>query len=671
MKHIHIILWVATCLCLLMGTKASAQQPDPSLWLEPMEQLSMEEGNTYNWEDELQELSRLLHEPLNLNTATRAQLEQFPFLSDVQIENILAYIYQYGQMQTLYELSMVEGMDRTTINRLKPFVCVEPVSHKLSYPSFKTLWKYGKHSLLTQVDVPFYKRDGYRTSYLGPSIYHSLRYTFHYSDVFEAGLTAEKDAGEPFFALYNGKGYDSYSGYFVLRRWGPVQTLAIGDYRLNFGQGLVLGGGLMAGKSFTVATSDYRSTGIRKHGSTDEYNFFRGVAATIDVMPCLQVSAFYSYRLLDGVVRGDTIASIQTNGLHRTRKEADKRRAATLQMAGGHVAYQQGAFWLGVTGIYYGFDRSYEPTRHGYARYNQHGKEFYNVSADYRISLARFSLSGEAAKGTRGYAFFNRLIYHFSNDSRLMLIHRHYSSDYWAFFARAWGRSTQNEKGIYLAGEITPHAKWKLFASVDLFSYPWWRYRISKPSSGWEGRMQATFTPSHKVSMYLNYRYNQQERDVTGTQGSVTRSIQSHKARYRLTWQAQQWIWQTTFDYTCFGMAGSKAEHGWQATQMCSYRLSAFPLSIALQGSWFDTDSYDTRMFIYEKGLLYSFYTPAFSGRGLRCSAHIRYDLNHWLTMLLKAGHTYYADRDEIGSGSERIRQNTKTDLQIQLRLKF
>ena len=38
--------------------------------------------NSLNWENELEELSNRLQEPVNLNSATREQLEQFPFLSD-------------------------------------------------------------------------------------------------------------------------------------------------------------------------------------------------------------------------------------------------------------------------------------------------------------------------------------------------------------------------------------------------------------------------------------------------------------------------------------------------------------------------------------------------------------------------------------------------------------
>lgn len=61
------------------------QKEQPLLLLEEnLEQLSIGNEEEYGWEDELEELSRRLQEPVNLNAATKRQLEQFPFLTDIQ-----------------------------------------------------------------------------------------------------------------------------------------------------------------------------------------------------------------------------------------------------------------------------------------------------------------------------------------------------------------------------------------------------------------------------------------------------------------------------------------------------------------------------------------------------------------------------------------------------------
>lgn len=638
-----------------------------------LEELSItdEESNPGDWENELQELTERMNNPVNINTATKEQLEQFPFLTDVQIENILAYVYIHGQMQSIYELQLVEEMDRRTIEYLLPFVCVKAVGKKELFPSWKQVLKYGKHEFITRFDVPLYTRKGYEKTYLGPAVYNSVKYGFHYSDRLYAGVVAEKDSGEPFGALHNRQGYDHYSYYLLINRLGRLKTLAAGNYRLNFGQGLVLGGGSMFGKTAFTSSFTFRETGIRKHSSTDEYNYFRGVAATIGLKQW-DVSAFYSHRALDGTMEAGEIISIYKTGLHRSGKEADKRRLFTLQLAGGNTTYAGKNFKVGLTGIYYFFNHPYEPDLKKYARYNLRGNHFYNIGLNYKYHWHHLSFQGEAAKGKRGTAFVNQLQYAFSQSYQLMLVHRYYSHDYWAMFARSFseGSSVQNENGWYAAASATPFPHWRFFASADVFSFQWWKYRISKPSRGVDGLFQAEYSPFRNVSMYASYRYKRKERDVSGTKGTLILPTVHHRLRYRVNYLPLPFLsLRTTVDYNRF--RHQKDAVGYQLTQTVACRFPWFPLQAECQGSYFHTEDYDSRVYIYEKGLLYSFYTPSFQGKGIRVSAHLRYDMGkHWMA-IAKVGQTVYYDRNEIGSGNDLIRGNKKADVQMQLRLKF
>ena len=657
---------------LLMTPVLEAQNTTVSLWEENLEQLSMD-GEERNWENELEELSRHLQEPININSATKQQLEQFPFLTDIQIENILAYIYIHGQMQTVYELQLVEEMDKYTIELLLPFVCVQPVKMSFNYPSLKTLLKYGKQEVLTRLDIPLYTRKGYKNNYLGPSMYHSFRYNFHYGEYLQTGVVSEKDAGEPLFALHNRKGYDYCSFYFLLKNLRRLKSLALGNYRLSFGQGLVLSTDFRLGKTFSLSTSEYRTGGIRKHSSTDEYNYFRGAAATIGILSFLEMSVFYSHRSMDGVLKDGEITSIYKTGLHRTQKEADKKNIFSLQLMGGNLTYEKNKLKLGFTGIYYFFNHPYEPKLNKYARYNLHGNYFYNLGVDYKYRLGRLAWVGEAAMGKSGYALLNQLKYKLLTGYQLLLIHRYYSYNYWSFFARSFGESStpQNENGWYLATEANPFPHWKFFVSFDLFSFPWWKYRISKPSQGVDVLFQVSYSLKRNLSMYFNYRYKQKERDVSGTDGKTILPIYQHRFRYRLTYTPHIWKLQTTLDYNHFHSQGKEQSRGYQCTQSCGYAFPGFSLSVSVQGTYFHTDDYDLRIYTYEKGLLNTFYVPSFYGTGFRYSAHLRYDLNKTFMFLVKFGQTIYQDRETIGSGNDLIQGDKKADLQMQLRIKF
>ena len=633
--------------------------------------------NSLNWENELEELSNRLQEPVNLNSATREQLEQFPFLSDIQIEHLLAYIYIHGQMETIYELQLVEELDRQTIQYLLPFVCIKAINNEPAF-RWKTMLKdagrYGKNEVLTRLDIPFYKRKGYEHTYLGPSVYNSVKYTFRYRDQLYAGGVAEKDAGEPFAALHNSYGYDYYSFYLLLQNCGRLKSLAVGNYRLSFGQGLVMSTDYLMGKTIYASSFNNRSTGIKRHSSTDEYNYFRGVATTVALTKRLSVSAFYSHRNMDGVVTDGEITSVYKTGLHRSRKEADKKNLLTSQLTGGNVSYQQNHIRLGITGVYYVFNRPYEPELTGYSKYNIHGNHFYNLGIDYAYRWRRFSFQGETAIGKQGWASLNRLQYSLVQDIQFILIHRFYSYDYWAMYAHSFGEGStvQNEQGYYVGLETTPFSHWRFFVSFDLFSFPWKKYRINKPSRGTDGLIQATFTPRTNLSMYLKYRYKQKERDLTGSKGTLTLPIFHHQLRYRLNYSLNDvFSSRTTLDYNHFHSQDRAATKGYQVTQMISSQLPWTRLFADVQGSYFCTDDYDSRVYVSEKGLLYTFYTPSFQGRGFRCAVRLRYELNkHWL-FITKFGETIYLNRNEIGSGNDLIYGNKKADIQMQLRIKF
>ena len=63
-----------------------------------------------------------------------------------------------GQMETLYELQLIEDMDRQTIQYLLPFVCIKDINNEPAF-RWKTMLKdagrYGKNGVLTRLDIPF------------------------------------------------------------------------------------------------------------------------------------------------------------------------------------------------------------------------------------------------------------------------------------------------------------------------------------------------------------------------------------------------------------------------------------------------------------------------------------------------------------------------------------
>ena len=64
----------------------------------------MEEG--YG-EAVMEQLAELAASPINLNQVIREQLEALPFLTAIQVEEIMEYIYRYAPIRSLGELKMI------------------------------------------------------------------------------------------------------------------------------------------------------------------------------------------------------------------------------------------------------------------------------------------------------------------------------------------------------------------------------------------------------------------------------------------------------------------------------------------------------------------------------------------------------------------------------------
>ena len=75
-----------------------------------MELSEMEDFEQTAWEDYEEELEELAQHPLNLNTATREEMEHLPFLTPSQVEDIQAYLHRYHGMKTMAELALIPSI---------------------------------------------------------------------------------------------------------------------------------------------------------------------------------------------------------------------------------------------------------------------------------------------------------------------------------------------------------------------------------------------------------------------------------------------------------------------------------------------------------------------------------------------------------------------------------
>lgn len=653
------------------------------------EQVSAESDEAIDYDSFYEDLMFCSRNPINLNQATREELERLPFLSDIQVENIQAYVYQYGPLQTKYELQLIEGLDMTDIRRMIPFVFVGEALNTNKRIYWIDLLKYGKNELYFRLDRGLETKEGFQFlpeedvnfpqtnagNYLGSQLYHSLKYRYHYKDRILAGITVEKDAGEQFWGSTH-KGYDFYSFHAQFNNFGKFKTIVVGDFRANFGQGLVLHPEFSMGKSSYVLNVTPHNSGLKKYSSTDEYNFFRGGGATIQLGK-FDLTAFYSNKMIDGDTLTGTFPTIIKTGYHRSVVEHNKKHTVKQQIIGGNATYTYLNFQVGATIVHTLLDNRLVPDKSVYNSFYFSGNKQTTASAFYRLRWKKLNLFGETAMSDQGaLATLNGCYFNPISQVSLVVLHRYYSPEYDTFYASSFSETSRinNENGLYIGIEVHPFIKWKFAAYADSYRFPWPKYGIDAPSIGKDYLLQADYVVNRDIAMYWRFRYEEKQTNLSyaGAVMPVIVPVQKTNLRYNLAYSIGNFSFKNVVEGNLSRRATADWTYGLMAYQDISYQFTGIPLKVDFRYQFFDAVEYENRIYSYERDILYAFSIPMYYGLGSRCYLNLKYELNNHLSFWFKIARTVYADdRESLGSGNETITGNSKTDLRFLVKWEF
>jgi len=625
---------------------------------------------------------------LNINQATYEQFLALNTLTDNQIEEIMYYRYIRHGFKETENLLLLPSMDMQTYRRLSPFICARAIKSK-TLPSWHKILRYGQQQVIGDLMIPCYKRAGFEkpataTSkninkyFQGDPWSQTIRYRWHYGQQLQVGLTVQQDAGEPFGRMGNDLGYDFISPYFFMKEVGRIEALAIGNYRADFGCGLVLNQGFSIGKYGGANTLfNYHPT-LTKHSSSSESNFMQGIGATIRMGHSWHLTGLLSSRPIDATIIQDTITAIQETGYHRTWTEIDRKAAASQQVAASHIEYKphNGAiFSIGSSLLYTHFDHPYwRPLR----RYNKQyfrGQSLTAGSIDYNYHHQLWFLSGEfATDSQQGYALLQSVQYYPFNGWRLYSSIRYYSDHYHPLFANSLeeGGRIANEQGIYLGFEATPFAKTHLEGYVDYFKFPKPKYRASLPSDGIECALSIRYQANRKWQLGLKYRFKSKGQNKTKNSDEGRQVMQQYlnlQFRGDITWQpTSTWQLQAKSYLTFAGYKDDKPQRGVLQVASLKYHPAITPLQLTGQLAYFDTQGYNARIYVYEPGLLYHFSFPMLYGQGWRYTIISQWTLNAHIRLIAQWRESVYNDRASISSGINEIRSNRQGEglLQVQ-----
>jgi len=665
--------------------------------------------------------------PINLNelvsdTARKGQergpnegcerLRKLTFLSNRQVEGIIDYVGRNYPVRSLGELMLIPELDFSTRSYLPLFCTVGNLpSHIVRLP-LSTILSRARHLAFLRADFPFYIKEGYRSRplseikqspnkiYRGNNSYHSLRYEASTllqrmsngiaSPKLTIGFQTEKDAGDPefdylsFHIMFNNISVGNKKNFF--------RTILVGDYKLNWGLGLTVNNGMSFGKTEWNGFDK----GVTRHSSMSEANHFRGVATEVRLAQRLDFTAAFSYQSIDATLRSvddvksPLISSLKTDGLHRTLLERSKKGNVDEMMVGGHIKAYFAHWNLGLSVVASHLSIPLLPKSDtDFSRYRQYfpqGNGLGCASVHYSYITHTIRLMGEVARSwstagapNRGWGMVNTLKYQWGGNTQLMAAARYYEPRFATFYGRSLGENSrpQNEYGLMVGLSVEPARRIHLEGYIDVFHFPEQRYRVSRPSSGFESLCKMTYQPASRTEWQFRYKVKNQQRDCTLSDGHKQPfNFIRHDARVQLNRQANQHILlKSTLSAAYLMNADSPNGVGYALSQLVRWdgRLwkAAYQQRIQFMLTYFHTDDYAVRVYATEPTQRFSMGFKSYYGHGIRSLLMFSSDIGQHFSLTAKITGTHYFDRDQIGTGLEAILQRYRHDAVLQLKIKY
>lgn len=697
---ITILILMVMCLRVVMSQQENSERdPDPQMLINEDELQQRIESLLEEREEEidpsqfLEILESLSLNPINLNTASADDLRQIFFLNDFQINNLIQHRALYGPLISLLELQGIEGFDRETIQLLKNFVTVEE-SVQQRQITFSDIMERGKSQYFLRYQNLTNTQAGYQpidsaeladnpnARYLGTPFRLYTRYRFTYYNNISAGFTAEKDPGEEFFRGSQQNGFDYYSAHFYMRDVGRVKALALGDFLVQFGQGITLWSGLAFGKSSDAINLKKNGLGLRQYTSVDENNFMRGAGAAIQLGD-FTVTGFYSAKSRDAnILEFDTvrneaavITSLQQTGLHRTPNELEDKNSVREQYYGGNVSFRKNNFQWGATGYVSELGAEFNRRLSYYNQFDFNQKQNWVVGSDYSWLFRNFNFFGEAAYSKNGgTAFLNGLMISLDRRFSVSLLHRSFSRDYQSLLSASFSENTRvvNETGFYIGATARFSRVFSVSAYADHFSFPWMKFRTYAPSRGYDYLLQVDLEPERDLEMYLRYRIKNKPLNSPDSENiRFLDDVIRQNVRFHISYPvSESFTFKNRVEWVDF-KHGSDKQRGFLIYHDVVYKSFESPWAITARYALFDTDGFNSRIYAYENDVLYAFSFPFYSDKGHRAYIVAKYRLNRNIDLQARIAQHFYTNRNEIGTGKDLIEGNKRTEIKAQMRIKF
>lgn len=641
----------------------------------------------------LDQYIEMVNNPVNINCKNLDNLLNLKIINKFQHYQLMIYLGHVKEIQSIQEIRLIEGFSEEDFNQLKHFIKVSKCTRppiKLSKPRSELLSGYSK-VIQKQVGYQKVDSDAFIKSpnkvYLGSPFKLYSRYNLKSGNLFKAVILAEKDPGEVLFKTYykndvqdllNKKiqPIDFFSASIYAENLRFIKKLVIGDFQLQFGQGLTMWSSSSYGKSISTTNIQKYARGIIANTSSNENHFFRGIATSL-ILKSWELDLFYSSKKRDGnIISENEFSSLQNTGLHRTLNEIEDKNSVGEKIIGVHLNNTIKQFKLGFTLFKQAFNKTLIKSNQFYKQFYFSGNKNFCLGFDYQWAFNKLDIFGELTfSANKSKALFSGINFYPNPLTKFHIHYRNYSKSFQNFYANAISENTdaKNENGVYAGIDIEFHSKWILKAYTDFFFFPWLKSGVNSDSQGNEQLFNLEY--KHSKNITISMRFKRQKKEYNQLNNDL---------RFDFLVPELKESWRLHFNFQISNSIGLQTRAEWQSYKFDPKKSSGYLVyqemiytspnrlfRFSFRYVTFDIEDYDSRIYTYERDVLYAFSIPSFYGQGNRVYLMMSHQICNDLTIRLKFEQTKYKDRENIGSGLDLLEGSKKSELKFQLLLKF
>lgn len=596
---------------------------------------------------------------VDINSITEDEMGSWGLLTPWQVQQFFAYRKLLGNFIHVNELQAVPGWYPALIKKLLPLL-------KLSQPAFSfiAIKKFTLQPSITATSLPFFGSAPDSTSagnWLGDRSRLLLQLRAELAGI-KMGVTAKKDPGEPLWKKGIQKGFGYYGFHGFWQGEGLLKTIAIGDYTVNLGQGLIHWQTMSLRKSGELLWIKKQSPVIKPHRGAGEFNFHRGVSTQLQLKNW-ELTLFLSSRRLTASISYDSARgakhfySINTSGYHRSYKELAAKNNLGERIGGIRIARKRQKFSWGINGISYQYSLPWGRGSSPYQLFRIEGSNWQNASIDFSITHKNAHVFSELAIDKRGEkALLAGILLSPAPIVDLAFVWRALSKEYQSLYTTAFTENTipSNETGLFLMVSLRPSPLLQLTFYNDFFQFPWLRYQVSMPSKGRDHYIQATYKPSRNTIFTLRLRQEQKPEDPTAStmpfpfpsmKAPVKSASRFHlekniSRQFQLRFRLEMLHLKNLVDSADTNLKRD-LETGYLSYWETRHVFPRLGVKCIFRVQYFDTDSYKSRIYSFLSDPGSSFSVSASYGKGFLVGAFVSKKLKNNilinLSLLLKS----------------------------------